>query len=185
MSMKKERRNVYCKELQNPSKVRCRWYFVFERNHFCLQKLYVFDQKYSKKKQLEMLLQFKISFLFEYIFKCHVIPVTQSWIFSIIIIIIMSHDPSEISLICWLAAQRNSYYYQCWKQMCCLILWIESLEWIEWKNDQEVQKNSTRLKYKSLVTNVFTVTFDKFNTFLLNKNSNVLLILIHYFLTVV
>ncbi len=32
----------------------------------------------------------------------------------------MSHDPSEIILICWFAAQECLInYYQCWKQFCC------------------------------------------------------------------
>jgi len=34
----------------------------------------------------------------------------------------VSHDPSELILICWFNAQEtNYYYYQCWKRLCCLI----------------------------------------------------------------
>jgi len=37
----------------------------------------------------------------------------------------VSQDSSEIILIWWFGAARNiSYYYQCWKQSCCLLfLW--------------------------------------------------------------
>ncbi len=35
----------------------------------------------------------------------------------------MSHDPSEIILICWFAAQETF----CWKQSCCLIFFYDSL----------------------------------------------------------
>ncbi len=34
----------------------------------------------------------------------------------------VSHDPSEIILTCSFAAQKNVLYYQCSKQLCCLIL---------------------------------------------------------------
>ncbi len=48
------------------------------------------------------------------------IPVMQSWIFSIIIPYLVSHDPSEIILICTPNISHNQY----WKQSCCLIyLW--------------------------------------------------------------
>jgi len=31
--------------------------------------------------------------------------------------------PLETTLICWFCAQKRiSYYYQCWKQLCCLFL---------------------------------------------------------------
>jgi len=33
----------------------------------------------------------------------------QSWV---------SHDPSEVNLICW--SRNISDYYQCWKPLCCL-----------------------------------------------------------------
>ncbi len=59
-------------------------------------------------------------FPFEYIFKCNLFLCWQIWIFSIIIQFSVSHDPSEIILICWCTAKSNIlYYYQCWKQMCC------------------------------------------------------------------
>ncbi len=32
----------------------------------------------------------------------------------------MSHDPFEIYMLFW-CSRNMSYYYQCWKQLCCLI----------------------------------------------------------------
>jgi len=32
----------------------------------------------------------------------------------------VSHDPSEIILICWCNAQKTNYYFRCWKQLCTI-----------------------------------------------------------------
>ncbi len=65
---------------------------------------------------------------------------------------------------------RNiSYYYQCWKQLCCLIFIFLETDISEFCDEQKVdEKNNIYLKY--IVKNiVFTVTFDQFNAFLQNK----------------
>ncbi len=33
----------------------------------------------------------------------------------------VSHDPSEINILCWFGAKKNISSYQFWKQLCCLI----------------------------------------------------------------
>ncbi len=40
--------------------------------------------------------------------------------------LITSHDPSEIILMCWFAAQET-HCYSFWKQLCCLIFFVETV----------------------------------------------------------
>ncbi len=62
----------------------------------------------------------------------------------------VSHDPSEITLICWFAAQNIFLInYQCWKRFIFYgthAVFFRILWWIN------VQKNSMSLKQKSFVT---------------------------------
>jgi len=44
------------------------------------------------------------------------IPDTKANLLEVITLSV-SHNPSEIILIC---SRNISYYYQCWKQLCCL-----------------------------------------------------------------
>ncbi len=64
--------------------------------------LHLFDEKYSKncKKEIiyKIVLQFKINVFYEYIAKCNFYSIISP-VFS---------DPSEITLICWFAAQETS-----------------------------------------------------------------------------
>ncbi len=57
----------------------------------------------------------------------------------------VSHDPLEIILICWC----GSYYYQCWKHLCCIfhfnIFWTMILI-SEFFNESKVQNNSIYMK---------------------------------------
>ncbi len=65
-------------------------------------------------------------------------------------------------LIC--SSWNISYYYQCWTQLCCFIfLWKPWYIFfrILWLKEQHFISN---------IINVFTVTLDQFNVFLLNKN---------------
>ncbi len=58
-------------------------------------------------------------------FKMQFIPVKQSWIFSssLVFCITWSFRRYSNMLIC--CSWNISYYYQCWKQLCCLIiLWF-------------------------------------------------------------
>ncbi len=59
-----------------------------------------------------------LGFLFEYIFLNVIYSCDANLNFSIITPV--SHDPSEIILICGFAS-RNISYYQCWKHLCCFI----------------------------------------------------------------
>ncbi len=56
-------------------------------------------------------------------------------------------------LICY--SRTISYYCQCWKQLCCLICFMELIFLDFWMN-----------------RNVFTVTFDQCNTSLQNKSTD-------------
>ncbi len=67
----------------------------------------------------------------------------------------MSHDPSEIILIFWFAAQKHLLLFLCWKQLTRIFSgFLKEIE----------------IFYNIL--NVFIITFDHFNTSLLNKNTN-------------
>ncbi len=80
--------------------------YVLEKSILFLPRLQLFDQKHSKN--FEILLQFKITVCYFDIFKIvtySVYKIQQSWIFSIIILqSSVSHDRSEIILICWFGA---------------------------------------------------------------------------------
>ncbi len=77
-------------------------------------------------------------------------------------------------LIC--CSRNISDYYQCWKQLCCTIfLWKPSYilffrihRWIESSKEQCLFE----IEIFCNIINVFTVTFDKFNVSLMNKNIN-------------
>ncbi len=70
-----------------------RFFNVFERSLFCSIKLVLFDQKYSNI--VKYYYNLNKGFLFEY----NVLLWWESWIFSIITPVLVSHDPSEIILI--------------------------------------------------------------------------------------
>ncbi len=71
-----------------------------------------------------------------------------------------------------------SDYYQCWKQLCCTIflwkpwyiLFFRIHRWIESSEEQHLLK----LEIFCNIINAFTVTFDQFNAFLMNKSINFL-----------
>ncbi len=85
-------------------------------------------------------------FLFKYILKCNLFLWCKAEFSASLLQSSVSHDPSEIILICWFSDCYHSnmlisYYYQCWKQFCCLtflwklwsiffriLWWIESLK---------------------------------------------------------
>ncbi len=70
------------------------------------------------QKWLNIIRILKNSFLFEYILKCNLFLWCKAEFSSV------SHDPSEIILICWFAAQETFIIKKNWKQLCCLIfLW--------------------------------------------------------------
>ncbi len=73
-------------------------------------------KKYSKSNNCEILLQFKITVFYLYIFvyliflifvyfKISFILMMQSWISASLLQSLVSHDPSEFILICWFASQ--------------------------------------------------------------------------------
>ncbi len=81
----------------------------------------------------------------------------------------VSHDPSEIILICWFAPQET---------FIIIIINVENncaASYLCGNRDtfflQDFLKNSIYFKYKSFVTNIFTVTL-LFNASLLNKSNN-------------
>ncbi len=66
---------------------------------------------------------------------------------------------------------RNISYYQCWKQLCCFILWKPWYVLMLW--------STVKFKITALIWNrncniiiVFTVTFDQHNISWLNKSNN-------------
>jgi len=75
---------------------------VFEISLLSSATLFLFDQKYSKS--VKYYYSAKELFCIWIYFKTSFIPVMQSRIFSIITH--TSHDQSEITLICWFAAQE-------------------------------------------------------------------------------
>ncbi len=103
-------------------------------------------------------------FAFKFVFNI-IILVMQSWIFHSSV----SHDPSEIILICWFAVQEN--YCQYWKQL--LNIFVETqifftiLWWIEISKDQ----HCFVIRIFCNIIVVFNVTFDQFNASLLNKSN--------------
>ncbi len=96
----------------------------------------------------------------------------QIWIFSIItpvFSITWSFRNHSNMLIC--CSINISYYYQCWKQLCCLILLVKPWYFVlSGFFEGTVQKNSLYLKQN--VIHVFTITFDQFKASLLNKDIN-------------
>ncbi len=63
----------------------------------CSQSLYLFDQKYKKYCKI---LQF--------------IPMLQSWIYQQLFQSSVSHDPSEIILICWFIINVENKIFLFW-----------------------------------------------------------------------
>ncbi len=88
-------------------------------------------------------------FVFEYILECNVFSVMQNWIFSIVTPVFSVSRFFRNHSNCWICCWRNiSYYYQCWKQMCCLIfLWepwymlFKICWWIESLKEQHLFEN--------------------------------------------
>ncbi len=82
----------------------------------------------------------------------------------------VSHDPSEIILICWFADQETSDYYQCWKQLCCFF-WKPSYIFcmILWSIESSKEQHLFETEIYCNIINVFNVTFD---AFYMNKRFN-------------
>ncbi len=138
----------------------------------CSPRLHLFNTKYSKNRNIvKYYCNLKWLFSLQIYFKMKCIPVIQSWICSIITPVFSVTWSSEIISNILICFSRNiSYYYQCWKQLCCLIFFFWKLTFIsEFCDEQKVdEKNNIYLKY--IVKNiVFMVTFDQFNAFLQNK----------------
>ncbi len=92
---------------------------------------------------------------------------------------LVSHDPSEIILICWFAAQEtfliiiinveNSCAAQCFCRNWC-ILFFRIHRWVESSKDQHLFE----IEIFCIIINVFTVTFDQSNAFFFNESINFL-----------
>ncbi len=79
----------------------------------------------------------------------------------------VSHDPSEITLICWFGAQETLFI-----SVENTYVFVETIIFPGCFDEKKVQKNSIYVIFCNII-NVFTVTFDHFNSLLLNKNINV------------
>ncbi len=78
---------------------------------------------------------------------------------------VVSHDPSEIILI------SEGSYYQCWKQMCCLIfVWTPFSRSFNDPLESSKEQGLFKIEIFCNILNVFTITFDWFNASLLNKS---------------
>ncbi len=130
---------------------------------YAQQDCYLFDQKYSD------ILQFIISFLFEYVVKCNLFLWRKAEFSASLL---QSHDLSEIIQICKCAAQETfiviNVENSCAAAYFCgsdifqdsLMMMIES------------SKEQRLFETEIFITNyVFTVTFDRFNASLLNKKN--------------
>ncbi len=126
------------------------------------------------------IIQFKITVFYvnmlNYIYFCD-----QSWIFIIITPVFSvtwsfrNHSnmlilSSVIINFYWCSIiNSGSSYYQCWKQFCCLIIFVETIH-IFWDSLKNRKLNEHHLyEIYCNIINVFTVTFDQFNESLLNK----------------
>ncbi len=77
--------------------------------------IHLFEEKYSKNEYF-----YNLKYLFPY-FNTHrsnLLLWCKAEFFASLLQSSVSHDPSEIILICWFRAQQTSYYYQCWKGLC-------------------------------------------------------------------
>ncbi len=151
------------KELKTPRRTKIplkRESLLLERSLFCSSRLHLFDQIYSKNCQI--LLSLKIAvFLCEYNWKsCISASLLQSSV---------SHDPSEIIIICWFAAQEIFLiilmlktvvlHNILWKLWCILFFRIHRL--IESSKEQHL----CEIDIFCNVINVFTVTLPLFFTY--------------------
>ncbi len=118
----------------------------FDISLFCLSKLHLFEQIYSKSSII-VKYYYHNCFLFEYMLKKYKAVFSASSLQSSV-----SHDPSEIILICWFAAQET------------LLSMLKKTNW------DSLNRNLYEVEMYSM--NVFTVTFDQFNASLLNKSIN-------------
>ncbi len=95
--------------------------FYILNNINCFLKKYLMLTKavFIWYKKYEILFQFKISFLYEYILKCNLFFCCKAES-SASLLSSVSHDLSEIILIWWFSAKKNIFcYYHCWKWLCC------------------------------------------------------------------
>ncbi len=84
----------------------------FESSLLSSPSLHLFDDRYLmkntvKKKQHEIF-TFYVIYNFEYILKCNLL--SKAKFSASLLQSSVSHDPSEITLICWFAAQETGYY---------------------------------------------------------------------------
>ncbi len=94
-------------------------YLIFFVHQGCI---YLIKNTVQFLYKCEILLQFKMTFLYKYILKCNIF-LRSKWNFQHHDSIRQCHMILQKSmLICW--SRNISNYYQCWKQLCCFIfLW--------------------------------------------------------------
>jgi len=135
-------------------------HLVFERSLLCSPRLHLFDQKYSNIVKYTVYI---------YIFKCFCDDKAE---FSASLLqSSVSHDSSEIILICWFAAQET--FLIIINVVLCLIFFVETdalffrILWWIWSKKKLQHDLFETLTVEPFVTiqNVFTVSFDQFNVF--------------------
>ncbi len=119
----------------------------------------------------QILLHFLNRFLFAFIL-CDLFLDGKAEFSALLLQSSVSHDCSEIILICWFWCSRNVpfYYHQYWKQLYCLILCGYPGDFFF------KEQHLFEIKIFNNIINVITVTLDQFNSSLLNKTINLILI---------
>ncbi len=117
--------------------------FCFNAHQGCIYLI----KNTVKLSYCEILLQFKITnncFLFYYIL-CDV----KEEFSASLLQSSMSHDPSEINIICWCLLKNIYYHYKCWKLLCCLICGNFNVF------KDSLMKRMYKTKYKSILIFLF------------------------------
>ncbi len=94
---------------------------VFERRLLCSPSLYLFDQKYSRNSDI-VKHYYNLKCLFSILIYFETKRIEKSWLFSIITLVFRFtwSFRNYSNMLIW-CTRKISYYYQCCKELCCLI----------------------------------------------------------------
>ncbi len=101
----------------------------------------------------------------------------QSWISSIITPFFSVTWSFKNHSCMWFCCSNISYYYHCWKQLCCLMHFCRP--WYIWIIKKK--KKTAFIWNVCFYNNVEVFTFDQFNSFLLIKSIIIIIIIIIIF----